>query len=143
MSKSVSDEDLNSFCSVTGASLERARFFVDAANGNLELAIESFFENGGADEAEMESGGPVVQGRAVQVEDDEEEDDADDEDYNPFDQLGGAKPKVGGERKQPARAAAKAAGKIFSLNDFGGEGEEGEESEGEQQAFYAGGSKTR
>lgn len=136
MSKPVSDEDLNNFCSVTGASLDRAKFYVEAANGNLEVAIESFFENGGAEEADMESDAPVVQGRALQV---DEDDDDDDEDYNPFNQLGGSKPKEG-TRKQPARAAA--AGKIFSLNDMNGD-EEGEEDDNEQQAFYAGGSKTR
>lgn len=134
MSKPVSDEDLNNFCSVTGASLDRAKFYVEAANGNLDVAIESFFENGGAEEADMESDAPVVQGRAMQV---DEDDDEDDEDYNPFNQLGGSKPKEG-TRKQPARAAAAAAGKIFSLNDM-----KGEDDDTEQQAFYAGGSKTR
>lgn len=136
MSKPVSDEDLNNFCSVTGASIERAKFYVEAANGNLEVAIESFFENGGAEEA-MESDAPVVQGRALQVDEDDGDDD-DDEDYNPFNQLGGSKPKEG-TRKQPARAAA---GKIFSLNDMNAD-EEGEDADTDQQAFYAGGSKTR
>lgn len=86
----------------------------------------------------MESDAPVVQGRALQVDaDDGDDDEDDDEDYNPFNQLGGSKPKEG-TRKQPARAAA---GKIFSLNDMNGN-EEGEDADTDQQAFYAGGSKT-
>jgi len=39
----ISDEDLQNFCSVTGASMDRARFYVEAANGDLGIAIESFF----------------------------------------------------------------------------------------------------
>jgi hypothetical protein len=39
----ISDEDLNNFCAVTGASVERAKFFVEAANGNLEVALYIYF----------------------------------------------------------------------------------------------------
>ena len=33
----ISDEDLENFCAVTGANKERASFYIEAANGNLEV----------------------------------------------------------------------------------------------------------
>lgn len=127
----ISDEDLNNFCSVTGASIERAKFYVEAANGDLGVAIESFFESGGSDDVVMEDA-PQLAATGVKVDADEDvdEDDDDDEDYNPFQKLNESKPT----RKQPARNA----NKIFSLNDMNNDNEEGEDG----QAFYAGGSKT-
>lgn len=36
--KTVSDDDLKNFCSVTGATIERAKFYVEAANGDLSVS---------------------------------------------------------------------------------------------------------
>lgn len=33
----ITDEQLNSFCAVTGAELERAKFYLEAANGDLDV----------------------------------------------------------------------------------------------------------
>ena len=35
MSNPVNEEDLTNFCSVTGASIERAKFYIEAANGDI------------------------------------------------------------------------------------------------------------
>lgn len=57
------DESIQQFASITGASPERAQFFLEAANGDLETAMASFYESGagaGAEvEAEGESAAPV------------------------------------------------------------------------------------
>ena len=37
MSNNITDDKLNNFVGVTGASQERARFYLEAANGNLEV----------------------------------------------------------------------------------------------------------
>lgn len=129
----ISEEDLNNFCSVTGASIERARFFVEAANGDLTIAIGSFFENGGGEDVEM-TDAPQLAATGTKLENlDDDDSDDDDEDYNPFQKLSEASKPT---RKQPARST----GKIFSLNDMNNDNEE--EEEGDSQAFYAGGSKT-
>ncbi len=36
---SINEEDLKNFCSVTGATIERARFYVEAANGDLGVSF--------------------------------------------------------------------------------------------------------
>jgi len=132
---STSDDDLKNFCAVTGASIERAKFFVEAANGNLEIAIESFFESGGNDNDNAMEEDPVVPktNPAVNIEDDSDED----PDFNPFEKLSQSKAKQEGVRKQPARNT----GQIFSLSDMN-DNDEDEDEDREGQAFYAGGSKT-
>ena len=37
--QTVSDDDLKNFCTVTGATIERAKFYVEAANGDLGVRI--------------------------------------------------------------------------------------------------------
>lgn len=140
MSSNISEDDLNNFCAVTGAPKDRARFYVEAANGNLDLAIESYFENGGAENAEMETESPVRRNPAQDDDHDFEvvDDDDADEDFNPFNQLGSKSKEP--TRKQPTRAAA--AGKIFSLNDMNNDNDDEEDEDEKGQAFYAGGSKT-
>jgi hypothetical protein len=44
MSNSITDDKLADFVGVTGATNERARFYLEAANGNLEVKCLSFFK---------------------------------------------------------------------------------------------------
>lgn len=37
MSSSKSDENLDSFCAITGATKDRAKFFLEASNGDIEV----------------------------------------------------------------------------------------------------------
>jgi UBX domain-containing protein 1 len=50
------EEELVSFSKVTGASREKARFFLEAANGNLNLAVEFFYKNKHAEENKLAIG---------------------------------------------------------------------------------------
>jgi len=134
--QTVSDDDLKNFCTVTGATIERAKFYVEAANGDLGLAIESFFENGGND-TEMEESAPSAASQMRdlnQDENDEEENSDEDPSYTPFTVSGAKAPKAGETRK------TRNTGKIFSLNDMNDDDDEETEEKG--QAFYAGGSST-
>lgn len=146
MSSPSNEDDLTNFCSVTGASMERAKFFVEAANGDLGLAIESFFENGGGeDEASMDGMPAAEVSGTTKLEVGDMDDDSDDQDYNPFEKLAAAK-KAASEKASPRKKkpAARKVGNIFSLNDMNGSDEDGDESDEEksQEKFYAGGSST-
>ncbi|KAM4608096.1 NSFL1 cofactor p47 [Discoglossus pictus] len=44
------EEAVREFVSVTGAEEERARFFLESAGGDLQLALASFYEDGGDDD---------------------------------------------------------------------------------------------
>lgn len=136
--KAPSEDDLKNFCTVTGASIERAKFYVEAANGNLEIAIESFFESGGNDDNAMDEE-PLPIPNPSNISNNGEDSD-EDPDFNPFEQLSKlSKPKPEGTRKQPARKA----GKIFSLSDMNNDNEEDDEDDDEKgDAYYAGGSRT-
>lgn len=136
---SNTEEDLKNFCSVTGASIERAKFYVEAANGDLGLAIESFFENGGGED-EFESLPVAGSGEKSGAKLESMDDDDSDEDYNPIEkEPAQRKAEPAKVRKQPTRKV----GNIFSLNDMNGSDEDGDESDEEKgEAFYAGGSST-
>ena len=61
----MADDGVEQFTSVTGASKEQATFYLESAGGNVEAAIDSFFNTGGADAHEtagednlMEDEGP-------------------------------------------------------------------------------------
>ncbi len=38
----ITEEKLQNFCSVTGANVDRARFFLESANGNLDVIAKIF-----------------------------------------------------------------------------------------------------
>lgn len=147
--KPITNELLENFCAITGCTQERAKFYLEAANGSLDLAIESFYENGGNEgDTEMtESAATGPPGFRMEEEDDD--DDEDDEDYspskhsNPFARLAGSsKTNNPKEDKKPKRSsAATASKKIFTLSEMNNENSD-EEGEEKGQAFYAGGSET-
>ncbi|XP_055607595.1 NSFL1 cofactor p47 [Uranotaenia lowii] len=114
MSSSESKEKM--FADVTGATEDRAKFYLDAANGDLQVALSSFYESENA------------AGPADRVEDDM--DDTDDENVPVQFSSSGAKSK----EKKPPNTSNVAT--LWSLKDSSSEDEE------EQgQAFYAGGSE--
>ena len=39
----MADSGVDQFCAVTGSSKERAQFYLEAAGGNLQAAIDAFF----------------------------------------------------------------------------------------------------
>ena len=44
----MADSDIQQFIGVSGASAEAANFYLESSNGNLEAAVDAFWENGGA-----------------------------------------------------------------------------------------------
>lgn len=115
------EELIKQFSDVTGVAEDRAKFYLEAANGELQVALSSFYE--GDNEGERSA--------AVAVDDD---DDDSDDDNVPMDSVhlsrSDAKPKAK-KTQQSSKFAT-----LASLNDSSSEDEE------EQgQAFYAGGSE--
>lgn len=47
------DSVIAEFQAITGCDVERAKFYIDSANGQLDLAISSFYENDGGEDAAM------------------------------------------------------------------------------------------
>ncbi len=43
--KEISQEQIDSFCGVTGANKERASFYLEAANGDLDVSIFTGLKN--------------------------------------------------------------------------------------------------
>ncbi len=157
MSSEITDDMIQQFMAITGVKeTSRARFYVEAANGDLNVAVDRFLE----DDANAPVSGEVVPQPNIlsntmgsladglrNHEDSDNDDDDDDEDYRPgrlgsaarnFDSAAAASKKTS-ERK-PAAGAAGGAGRIFTLNNFSNEENEDDEEKG--QAFYAGGSET-
>ncbi|XP_052895299.1 NSFL1 cofactor p47 [Anopheles moucheti] len=108
---SSNNEQVKQFAQITGASEERAKFFVDAANGELQVALSNFYEG--------------------------ENDDADisDEENPP------AEPSIQFARaeKTKGKKAPKPQSNIATLHTLHSSSSEDEEEQG--QAFYAGGSE--
>lgn len=44
MSSNITDERIDNFCAVTGATRDRARFFLEASNGDIEVNIQNFLQ---------------------------------------------------------------------------------------------------
>lgn len=61
------DESIQQFAAITGASADRARFFLDAASGDLETAMSSFYESeaGPGADAEAEDAQEASSARSV------------------------------------------------------------------------------
>lgn len=38
MSSNITEEQLQNFCSITGAAVDRAKFYLEAANGDLDVS---------------------------------------------------------------------------------------------------------
>jgi UBX domain-containing protein 1 len=155
MSNAITDEQLDSFISVTGASKERAKFYLEASNGDLDLAVGSFFEGGNDDDnpavlpdsAASRPNAPMN----LEMDDEEDEDDEDnDQDYrpkkatNPFSVLKKVEKNSGATREMPGRGTGNNRfATISSMNSGDNDEDQGGSDEDEKgQAFYAGGSRT-
>jgi len=98
------------FQSITGCDQERAQFYLESANWQIDLAMASFYEGEG--DGDMDVGAP-----AAEV---------------------GAPPATDPEAAKPGGGVG-AGGNIGRIN-FGGGGSDSDDSDSEQQAFFAGGS---
>lgn len=58
------DENVSQFVSVTGATPEQAQFFLESANGDLNAALSSFLDGGGADEETLTEGAVRIADRS-------------------------------------------------------------------------------
>lgn len=46
MSAPISDETLENFCTITGCNQDRAKFFIEASNGSLDVScFNQYFHN--------------------------------------------------------------------------------------------------
>jgi len=113
-------EKIAQFCGVTGETAERAKFFLDANNFEVGAAIEMFYSQGDesmqAEEQPVDNQPPPVSASAPQT----------------------AQPPV----NQPATKSNKAAKKnkkFMTVSDY--KNQESDDSDSEQQGFYAGGSQ--
>ncbi|XP_065073981.1 NSFL1 cofactor p47 [Ochlerotatus camptorhynchus] len=112
------EELVKQFSDVTGVSEDRAKFYLEAANGELQVALSSFYEG----DNEGERSAPVVL------------DDDSDDDNVPMDSVHLSRSDVKPKAKKAPQSSNFAT--LASLNDSSSDDEE------EQgQAFYAGGSE--
>jgi len=108
---SENDEKLAQFQSITGCDQERAQFYLESANWQIDLAMASFYEG----EGDMEVGGDQAPAAAAPA------------------------PVAAPPAAEVPKPAAAASGGIGRIN-FGGAGSDSDDSDSEQQAFFAGGS---
>lgn len=120
---SDNEELVKKFADVTGVSEDRAKFYLDAANGELQVALSSFYEG---------DNDPAEGGAAIPLDDDDDDDDSD-EGNVPMDSVHFS--------RSDAKAKAKKAPKsnIATLSSLNDSSSEDEDEKG--QAFYAGGSE--
>ncbi|XP_039446848.1 NSFL1 cofactor p47-like [Culex pipiens pallens] len=120
---SDNEELVKKFADVTGVSEDRAKFYLDAANGELQVALSSFYEG---DNDPAEGGAPIPL-------DDDDDDDSDDDNV-PMDTVQFSR----SDAKAKAKKAPKSSN-IATLSSLNDSSSEDEDEKG--QAFYAGGSE--
>lgn len=123
---SDNEELVKKFADVTGVSEERAKFYLDAANGELQVALSSFYEG---------DNDPAEGGAAIPLDDDDDDDDDSDEGNVPMDSVHFSR----SDAKAKAKKAPKSKSNIATLSSLNDSSSEDEDEKG--QAFYAGGSE--
>ncbi|KXJ75261.1 hypothetical protein RP20_CCG012059 [Aedes albopictus] len=113
------EELIKQFSDVTGVAEDRAKFFLEAANGELQVALSSFYE--GDNEGERP---------AIPIDDDDDSDD----DNVPMDSVHLSRSDAKSKAKKAPKSNKFAT--LASLNDSSSE-----DDEEQGQAFYAGGSE--
>lgn len=116
------DSLLQEFIAVSGADESRARFFLQAANWELPVALETFFDGGQPVEDMDDDIEEEVISRPVAA-------------PNPV-------PNPSSSKSKPQQKASSGPRRFGTINDFGSnssKNEEAEDSDEEKQAFYAGG----
>jgi len=130
-SKPMADTDkdalLAQFQDVTGSDSDRAGFFLESSNWDLDVAVGSFFESGG--EMAMDQAAPPAQPAAEAAAEPPKS-----AARPPPASRGGIGPNVAGINRS--------GGEGMEDDDDGEEGEESSDDENSGQAFYAGGSST-
>ncbi|XP_062543587.1 NSFL1 cofactor p47 [Armigeres subalbatus] len=114
------EELIKQFSDVTGVAEDRAKFYLEAANGELQVALSSFYEG------DNEGDRPVV---AI----DDDDDDSDDDNVT-MDSVHLSRSEAKSKTKKAPKSSNIAT--LSSLNDSPSEDEEEH-----GQAFYAGGSE--
>lgn len=109
---SSNNEQVKQFAQITGASEERAKFFVDAANGELQVALSNFYEGENDDADISDEENPPAEPASIQF---------------------------ARAEKAKAKKAPKPQSNIATLHTLHSSSSEDEEEQG--QAFYAGGSE--
>lgn len=123
---SDNEELVKKFADVTGVSEDRAKFYLDAANGELQVALSSFYEG---------DNDPVEGGAAIPLDDDDDDDDDSDDGNVPMDSVHFSR----SDAKSKAKKAPKSKSNIATLSSLNDSSSEDEDEKG--QAFYAGGSE--
>ncbi|XP_055624536.1 NSFL1 cofactor p47 [Toxorhynchites rutilus septentrionalis] len=116
---SNNEEQIKKFADVTGVSEDRAKFYLDAANGELQVALSSFYEADNEDNP--------TDGAAAPMDDDS------DDDNMPTEMV-----QFSSSSKRP-RAKKTTKSNFATLSSLNDSSSEDEEEQG--QAFYAGGSE--
>ncbi|XP_035906696.1 NSFL1 cofactor p47 [Anopheles stephensi] len=109
---SSNNEQVKQFAQITGASEERAKFFVDAANGELQVALSNFYEGENDDADVSDEENPPAEPASIQF---------------------------ARAEKAKSKKAPKPQSNIATLHTLHSSSSEDEEEQG--QAFYAGGSE--
>uniref|UniRef100_A0A182N810 Uncharacterized protein n=1 Tax=Anopheles dirus TaxID=7168 RepID=A0A182N810_9DIPT len=109
---SSNNDQVKQFAQITGASEERAKFYVDAANGELQVALSNFYEGENDDADVSDEENPPAEPSSIQF---------------------------ARAEKTKAKKAPKPQSNIATLHTLNSSSSEDEEEQG--QAFYAGGSE--
>ncbi|XP_055315280.1 NSFL1 cofactor p47 [Sitodiplosis mosellana] len=124
MSDGNRDEILSEFTAVTGVAEDRAKFYLESANWNLQLAMSSYYEGDqdpDVDDDDVESSSSSQPSQA------------------PTALFGSSGDKSKSDAKNKSKNKYNASGaRIVTLNNMASDDEE--EDDGNRQAFYAGGS---
>mmetsp|Transcript_24880 Transcript_24880/g.41596 ORF Transcript_24880/g.41596 Transcript_24880/m.41596 type:complete len:387 (-) Transcript_24880:335-1495(-) len=117
------DEEISQFVSITSSTPEQARFFLESSNGDLQTAMDSFFESGGemdgdADPEDPEVDVPVPQAPVAQA-------------------PRAAVPPAKRASNRPPPSAAH--GNVRGLSDYRNDAAE---SDDEDNEYYTGGAKS-
>lgn len=125
---SSEEEKINEFMGITGVSeTNRARFFLESSNWQLELAIQSFFEN----DEQPEAAPAAAPGARRAASESAAAEDDDDMDYEPQE----LNKKKSSSRKTVGGGGS---GNVHNIGSFNNSDSSSDEEHG--QAFFAGGS---
>ncbi|XP_031640210.1 NSFL1 cofactor p47 [Contarinia nasturtii] len=124
MSDSNQEETQSEFMTVTGVAADRAKFYLESANWNLQLALSSYYE--GDQDPDVDLDEDVEPSSVSQPQ-------------APTSLFGASNDKSNNDAKNKAKNKYNVGGaRIVTLNNMASDDDEDEENTG--QAFYAGGS---
>lgn len=136
--KKINEEIINNFISVTGSNRERALFYLEASDGDLNVAIGAFFEEGVQNNFDHYAKGTYKESEKL---DSFNEDNQQENDLNPTSSQSYIDNNVSKNDIRNKEMTKVERGKIYTLKDTADESDE-EKDDNKAQAFYAGGSET-